>query len=242
MIRVNHHRHARNTGLGNKLFLNFLARALSIENNEPLENWMRTKIYAGEEGNCDGINHDNWGYAWPYINSDESNTTVVGGGTNCGYGDHYHQNEKTVNIISKHKDALIKDFGKRSGVFVHVRFGDLASTRRWSTICSYEYYSSCLSDFKEGYLASDWPDHPFVQNILNDFNLKLYEATPEETIIFASTFDNKILSLGTFSWWMGFIGNQNNVMCPNPEHYSRWHGPIFECMKSWKIIDDPRRE
>jgi hypothetical protein len=246
MIRINHHcstprGHIKNTGLGNKLVLNFLARSLSIENNEPLENWMQTKLYAGTDGDYDGIERDKWGYIWPYINHNESNTTIVGRGTNCGYGDEYHQNSEVVELIAKYKDVLVKDFGKRSGVFVHVRWGDLATDRRWSDICNYEYYAKCLSDtnYKKGYLASDTLDHPFIQKLLNEFNLEFYQATPEETIIFGSMFDNKILSLGTFSWWIGFVGNQNNVMHPDQNNYRRWHGPIFDPVLSWNKVSKP---
>ena len=240
MIRINYLNHRNNTGLGNKLFQNFLARALSIENNEPLENWLRTEIYAGKEEPYDGVHHDKWGLAWPHINHNDSKITVVGGGTNCGYGDEYHQNERTIEIISKHKDSLIKDFGERSEdvcpqVFVHARFGDTLGRG-----CPYEHYALCLSGFKGGYIASDSPNNSVVKALCDDFGLTLYNGTPEETIIFGSQFPNKILSRGTFSWWIGFIGSQNNVMYPNPNAYSRWNGHIFECMQDWKRIDDPR--
>jgi len=241
MIRINDHDHFGNSGLGNKLFLTFLARALSLENGEPLENWMQTDLYTGDGKGYDGVNKDKFGHLWPYINYNESKITTVGLGTNCGYGDAYHQNPEAVELISKHKDSLIKDFGKRSGVFVHVRWGDLAADRRWSSICNYEYYVRCLSEVghDNGYLASDTFDHPFIQGLLDEFDLEPYKATPEETIIFGSMFDNKILSLGTFSWWIGFVGNQNNVIYPNPEDYSNWHGDIFSYMDNWNNVSRP---
>ena len=240
MIRINHHGttprgHRSNTGLGNKLFLNFLARALSIENNEPMQNWMRTKIYAGNEEDYDGIHTDRWDFEWPYINHNERELTTVGIGENCEYGDYYHQNKKTIDLISKYKQELISDFGKTDGLFVHVRWGDLAGKKMWSSIPNYEYYDKCLSDtpYKKGYLASDTFDHPFIQKLLNRFNLEFYKASPEETIIFGSTFSDKILSFGSFSWWVGFIGNQNNVIYPHPDGYST-NGDIFKCMTEWK--------
>ena len=123
---------------------------------------------------------------------------------------------------------------------MHVRWGDLASAKNWFAIPQYEYYAKCLSDtnYERGYLASDTFDHPFIQNLLNEFNLEFYDNSPEETIIFGSTFSNKVLSFGTFSWWVGFIGNQDNIMYPNSDGYSM-AGDIFECMTEWKAVRRP---
>tara|TARA_Y100001973_G_C5106618_1_gene285464 strand:- start:37 stop:834 length:798 start_codon:yes stop_codon:yes gene_type:complete len=242
MIRINYHDHKNNTGFGNKLFLNFLARALSIKYDEPLENWLQTKIYAQQDGPYDGVVYDKWGLAWPYVNHNDTAIKIVGKETNCGYGDKYHQNRKVIELISKHKEHLIKDFSGKgcedffSQVFVHVRLGDLIDDNRNKDICDYEYYCLCLSNFSGGYIASDSPEHPMVKSLCNKFNLTPYRNTPEQTIIFGSKFSNKVLSLGTFSWWIGFIGNQDNVMYPNPTEYQKWHGSIFEHMENWNRI------
>ena len=88
-------------------------------------------------------------------------------------------------------------------------------------------------------MSSDTFNHPFIQKLISEFDLEPYKNTPEETIIFGSRFKNKILSLGTFSWWIGFIGSQNNVICPDPSDYGWWHGAIFQCMQDWNMVSRP---
>lgn len=241
MIRINYHNHNYNSGFGNKLFLNFLSRALSLETDQPLENWLKTKIYAGDPSPHSGISEDNWGFLWPYIANDESETTIVGLGTNCGYGDAYHQNSDTINLILKYKKDIIADFGSRDGVFVHVRLGDLiAHKKKNKFVCHYDYYAKCLSlvGAPGGYIASDSLDHDIVKILSKKFNLEIYDNTAEETMIFGSRFNNKILSLGTFSWWIGFIGSQNNVIHPDPENYPKWHGDIFSSINNWNKVSN----
>ena len=243
-IRINYHDHSKNSGLGNKLFLNFVARALSMQNNESLCNWLSTRIYADKEDDYERIEIDKWGCEWRYVAEHNcSHTTTIGRNHNLGaiFGNDFHQSPSTVNLLRRYKHKLIRDFGERDGLFVHVRFGDLADERRWSNICNYEYYRHCISKVQceKKYLSSDTFKHPFIQDLISEFNLEFYEDSPEETIIFGSRFKNKVLSLGTFSWWIGFIGSQNNIFCPDPKNYNIWHGQIFECMKDWNMVSKP---
>jgi len=245
-IKINYHNHSKNSGLGNKLFLHFLARALSLQNNEPLCNWLNTKINIGMEKihkNVAGVKKDHWGLLWPYSSCEEKDLTILGSHNNVErfYGSDFHQSPNTVDLISKHKTQMIKDFGEEDGLFVHVRYGDLERFHNGAHVCHYEYYKQCLCNINSNkrYLASDSLSRPFVKKIMRDFDLKPYKNTPEETIIFGSKFKNKVLSLGTFSWWIGFIGSQHNVICPNPSDYRWWHGTIFECMQDWNMVSKP---
>lgn len=145
----------------------------------------------------------------------------------------FFQDKETVDLFKSNKGYLFNSYPDIDGVFIHVRLGDIENL--WS--CSIKYYEQAIRsiDFTEGYISSDSPNSELILYLVKKYNLKQYNNTEEETIIFGSRFNNKILSLGTFSWWIGFLGNQKNVICPNPLDYKKWHGPIFEEM-DWNFL------
>lgn len=145
----------------------------------------------------------------------------------------YFQNRGILKILKEKRDFLFTDFKKKNGTFVHVRIGDLIDDI--SRICSLKYYEKALEGLPEGYISSDSPENDMIKYLSKKFNLKIVDDSPENTIIYGCQFDNKILSLGTFSWWIGFLGNQNNVICPVQKEYREWHGDIFSFL-DWKEV------
>tara|TARA_R110002051_G_scaffold100986_1_gene171656 strand:- start:29 stop:760 length:732 start_codon:yes stop_codon:yes gene_type:complete len=238
MIKINSQIHVSDSGFGNKLFLSCFAECYAIKTKQKLFNWLATDILrAGRWARGAGVSKkDNVNIEWKHLDVDigDQECSIVGEGTTLSTNS-FHQSPDDIALMKKYKNLVVEDFGRRDGVFVHVRAARLRSDH----VPSVEYYKSCLRDSFFGYLSSDDPEDDRVKYLLDNFNLKLYEETPEKTIIFASMFEHKVLSLGAFSWWIGFIGNQNNVMCPYPKDYQIWHGEIFEPMTEWNMIRKP---
>lgn len=148
----------------------------------------------------------------------------------------FFQNEIIVEKFDEYYTNLIDVKSDNNGVFVHVRLGDLlvGPTGRWA---NQEYYETVLNsiNFEYGFISSDSPNHPIIQNLIKKYSLKLFDAAEDDLILFASSFKNKILSLGTFSWWMGYLGCQENVFFPDPNKYLKWHGNIM-IKKNWNLV------
>jgi len=163
----------------------------------------------------------------PIENYDNEGTILVDG---------FFQNRQIVDkILLNKREILCEPTETIDGVFVHVRLGDIAGTKK---ACDYEYYDRAISacSFSSGYVSSDSPDHPIVARLANKYGLKIDDCGAEDQVIYmASKYTNKVLSLGTFSWWIGALGCQDNVICPNPTDYEVWHGDLFPAL-NWKTL------
>lgn len=139
----------------------------------------------------------------------------------------YYQNRdfilKYANEIRSLFNLTFTDIPKNE-VFVAYRIGDIKGQRQMLPI---EYYQEALRNInaKSGYITSDTLDHSNVAQLVNEFNLKLYNNSALETINFAKNFNNLVLSEGSFSWWMGFLSNAENIYYNERPRF--WHGDIF---------------
>lgn len=120
----------------------------------------------------------------------------------------------------------------KNEVFVVYRIGDIEGVRQTLPI---EFYRECLKkiSFEKGYISSDSPHHPNVISLSKEFNLTIYNNPPLETINFGKNFNNLILSEGSFSWWIGFLSNAENIYYNQRERF--WHGDIF-VFPEWKPL------
>jgi hypothetical protein len=117
-------------------------------------------------------------------------------------------------------------------VFVHVRLDDIKKFNP-----GYAYYEKALNTLGpvKGYIGTDSPEDPIIQDLLKNFQLELFTKDEVETIMFASTCKHLILSHGTFSWMIGALGFFSTVYVP-PERFKLWCLQSFQ-MPGWAIVD-----
>lgn len=195
--------------LGNQLFQYAHAVIDSIESGEGIENPLSSLIVKYRE------------------NTDDNPIRIQHG---------YFQSPEIVQKLYAYRDTVFHNVEEKDGVFVHIRLGDIA--HRSNIIPSLEFYRMALlsCSFNEGFISSDSPSHPMVEILSRQFNLNIIQGGAEDTILFGAQFKNKVLSLGTFSWWIGFLGSQNNIIHPKQSNYDIWHGNIF-CVENWQELD-----
>ncbi len=152
-------------------------------------------------------------------------------------------------FVKKYKNEILACFNmeneKIDGTFVHYRLGDLQD-KHWhpNAVVHLNYYRKALNRINNKnnncYISSDSPEHEFVKTLQKEFNLKTFTGSPKETIAFASKFDHKVLSFGSFSWWIGFLGNQSDIIYgtgidENGVPYEKWSGDDF-VFENWSCV------
>jgi hypothetical protein len=155
------------------------------------------------------------------------------------YIDGYFQTPSTAkfikNKINEHRENVMKlnpYTYENNNIFIHVRLGDIQNTL---CSCPFNYYDKVLSNiiFDKGYISSDTITHPICQELVNKYNLNIFSSNEVDTIKFGSSCKHIVLSLGTFSWYIGAFSFESNVYFP--ETKKAWHGDIF-IFPEWKEI------
>ncbi|MFZ9376582.1 MAG: alpha-1,2-fucosyltransferase [Candidatus Fonsibacter ubiquis] len=222
--------------LGNKMFQYAAAYILSKKHNQKIESELpgypckenkdaKEKIYTTSIQ----IKNDNYQKTFNQTSID-SNLIL----------NDYFQTSEFVNL---HKKELKQCFDSNEdpidGTIIHYRIGDLIRHHDGKALTKIEYFEKCLQYIKNKdniYITTDSPEHENIKYLVKNYNMEIINKSPADTIKFSSRFKNKILSLGTFSWWIGFLGNkESNVFCPIQKEYVDWLGDIY-VFENWKYI------
>lgn len=144
---------------------------------------------------------------------------------------YYDQELHKNNIINCNK--FKERYNNNNDIFIHVRLGDISNSIYIQTI---DYYDKILREltFNNGYISSDSIDNIICKVLIIKYKLTVINYNDVETIMFATTCKNVILSTGTFSWLIGFLAYYSNIFFPKIIH--KCHGDIF-IFKNWKQID-----
>lgn len=150
----------------------------------------------------------------------------------------FQQKEIVSEFIQQNE--YITDQSPKDKTFMHIRLGDFI---RNGMALDYQYYETALARVNTENLvvSTDDQHHDIVKKILDKYNATLVQNSPEDIILYGASCKNKVLSMGTFSWWIGFLGNilhsdfVETTICPNINHYACWHGKIFP-MFNWAEV------
>jgi len=220
--------HAR---LGNLLFINFILHLVS----KKFDYLSTYNVF--QDSKILGFNYNVGSIVNPEL-KEYTDTTIFNllqGPNKIDHGIMFNGFGQLKDIILTYKDELNsiieRNFEVNNEVFVHIRLDDSIHNNP-----GLEYYRTCLNELNaaSGYISSDSPEHEIVKTLISEFNLKLYNNSPVETLNFAKTFDKLVLSSGTFSWWIGVLSKASKIYYPI--HKIFWHGDIF-VFPDWNGID-----
>ncbi|NBX71436.1 hypothetical protein EBQ91_00785 [bacterium] len=152
--------------------------------------------------------------------------------------DYFHSSPVKASIVDK--NPFRSRYNTNNDCFVHLRLGDIAH----QPFClGLKYYTKAIEQvgpFDTLYIASDSPDHHLIKSLLEMYPNRSRLVLNDEvrTIQFGSTCRNIVLSHGTFSAVIGWLGFDSKVYYP--EYETMWHGDVFSVNPDWHKITNYR--
>jgi len=136
-------------------------------------------------------------------------------------------------IVEKNKFA--QRYSANNNVFMHIRLGDSVQYTP-----GFKYFDKVLSSiqFDRGFVASDSPGHPMIQQLIEKYpTISVLNANEIDTILFGSTCKNVILSHGSFSAVIGYLSFHSKVYYPMYEEGKKWCGDMFSDTADWTRVE-----
>lgn len=132
----------------------------------------------------------------------------------------------------RNKNPFQNRYNHNNDVFIHIRLGDVAQYNP-----GLSYYKKAIEECASYgiiYLSTDEPSHLIVQELQKYSNITLLSYDEIQTIQFGSTCRFIILSHGSFSAVIGYMGFLSMVYYP--PHTHRWYGDMFS-IDGWKEVE-----
>ena len=233
---------------GNLFFLNMLGHFISTRNDIEMEYKYEDKykelgidFYSGKKTyETDFILTDDNFMSFMYENNNTpikknivfTNEMWCHNRNYCFLLEEYFKN-KDVRKKVMNKNLFNSRYKNNNDLYVHVRLGDTVDVYNNLT---FEYYDKVLSSlsFDKGYISSDTIKSDICKDLIKKHKLNIAYDTDIHTIMFGSTCQHIVLSGGTFSWLIGFLGFFSDVYFPS--HREKvWYGDIF-VFPQWKGV------
>ena len=239
---------------GNLFFLNMLGHFVSVHNNLKMEykyekkfNELGIEFYSGEKTYDEDFTLTDKNFMnFIYENNQtpiEKNivfTNEMWGHDSdfCFLLDEYFKNTNVRDKIMS-TNLFKSRYNKNNKVnnndlYVHVRLDDAKDKYNHLT---FEYYDKILSQisFDKGYISSDTIKDDICKQLIRKYRLNTIYDSDIHTLMFGSTCRHIVLSGGTYSWLIGFLGFFSDVYCP-AKRRDVWYGDIF-VFPTWKKIE-----
>jgi len=125
-------------------------------------------------------------------------------------------------------------YQNNNSCFLHIRLGDVPQYNP-----GIDYYLKALNQltFDVLYISSDSIYHPIVQQIFREYPNSLPLLMNEvRTLQFGSTCKHIVLSHGSFSACIGYLGFYSDVYYPSFKDMNIWHGDLFS-ISGWNCVE-----
>jgi hypothetical protein len=155
----------------------------------------------------------------------------------------YFQTKEITNFLysylHKNKESIINanplkdDYENNNDCFIHIRLGDVADKNP-----GLNYYLEALSkiEFTNLFIASDDIKHHIVKDICNKYpSAIIINGDEKKTIQTGSTKKYIILSHGSFSAIIGYLGFFSTIYYPKYNPKKIWYGDMFS-IPNWICI------
>ena len=148
--------------------------------------------------------------------------------------DYLHKDNIKEKIMEK--NPYNERYNNNEDIFIHIRLTDVAHLNP-----GINYYIKTINTINKNfsiYISTDDINHNIITELLDKYpNIILINYDEINTIQFASTCKNIILSHGSFSAIIGYLAFFSNIYYPEYDYNKLWYGDMFSINNWIKITN-----